>query len=317
MLDFIQNISSIGPKWLSYLCGAGAVFIFVYNIFPDTRVLAARKRLGMEDESIKPKTIGIFKIFYPLYSTLASLFFAGFLPNALVKWIEKKRPLVKKKLIIANLRNEITPDEFIAFGWVMLFVIPVTFYFFFGLLGMEASLIMHLGIWLFAFFFADIWLSGAAKKRQKAIVRALPAVLDLLTLSVEAGLDFIGSIQRMSKRTSKNALMEEFDELLKEIRLGTARSDALRNMSQRLDIDEVASFVTLLIQADQLGSPIGLVLRAQSDQLRSKRFQRAEAAGARASQLILLPLIFCIFPAVFIVIMGPMVVKFLVQGSLF
>jgi len=88
-------------------------------------------------------------------------------------------------------------------------------------------------------------------------------------------------------------------------------------MSKRLDIDEIASFVTLLVQADQLGSPIGLVLRAQSDQLRTKRFQKAEAAGARASQLILLPLIFCIFPAVFIVIMGPMVVKFMTQGSLF
>ncbi|MEZ4819731.1 MAG: type II secretion system F family protein [Bdellovibrionota bacterium] len=110
--------------------------------------------------------------------------------------------------------------------------------------------------------------------------------------------------------------MEELDIVLKEIRLGTTRSDALRNLGERLDIEEIASFTSLLIQADQLGSSIGMVLRAQSDQLQTRRFQNAETAGAKASQLILLPLVFCIFPAVFIVILGPLVIKFLVQGGL-
>jgi len=109
-------------------------------------------------------------------------------------------------------------------------------------------------------------------------------------------------------------MADEFGHMLKEIRLGTSRSDALRNLNHRLEIEEISSFTTLLIQADQLGASIGNVLRAQSDQLRTKRFQNAESAGARASQLILFPLIFCIFPAVFIVILGPTILNMLSQG---
>lgn len=317
MLDFIQQISSVGLKYLSFFCGALSAFVLIFSIFPDTDQLAARKRLGMEDESIQPKNVGIFKMLYRFYSALASLFYSEYFPAWAVAWVEKKRPTVAKKLTIANLRSEITPDEFIAFGLTMALLVPALVYYMFGVAGVNVPAFLHPAILLFGFFYSDIWLAAAVKTRQKKILRALPYTLDLLTLSVEAGMDFIASIQRMSERSKKNALIEELDVLLKEIRLGTARSDALRNLSERLEIEEISSFTSLLIQADQLGSSIGKVLRAQADQLRTKRFQNAETEGAKASQMILLPLVFCIFPAVFIVILGPLVVKFLVQGGLF
>lgn len=317
MLAFIEQISLVGPKYLSYAFGAAAVFILIYSIFPDTNQLAARKRLGIEDESITPKNIGIFKLLYPLYSSVASLFYTSALPGWLVRYIEHKRPTVSKKLTIANLRSEITPDEFIAFSFTMAFLVPLLIYYMLGTVGYNIPAVLHPFILLFGFFYADIWLHQSVQKRKKEILRALPYTLDLLTLSVEAGMDFIASIQRMSERSKKNALIEELEVLLKEIRLGTARADALKSLSLRLEIEEISSFVSLLIQADQLGSSIGTVLRAQADQLRTKRFQKAETEGAKASQLVLLPLVFCIFPAVFIVILGPLVIKFFVQGGLF
>jgi tight adherence protein C len=111
-----------------------------------------------------------------------------------------------------------------------------------------------------------------------------------------------------------NPLIEELKIMLNEISLGNSRAEALRNLSERVEMEEISSFTTLLIQADQLGASIGPVLRAQSDSMRSTRFQRAEMKGARAAQMILFPMIFCIFPAIFIIIIGPVLVRLLTQG---
>jgi tight adherence protein C len=102
--------------------------------------------------------------------------------------------------------------------------------------------------------------------------------------------------------------------MLNEISLGTSRAEALRKLAERVRMEEVSSFTTLLIQADQLGASIGPVLRAQADSLRIHRFHRAEMKGARAAQMILFPLVFCIFPAIFIIILGPLLVRALTHG---
>ncbi len=132
-------------------------------------------------------------------------------------------------------------------------------------------------------------------------------MMDLMTLSVEAGLDFIAAISRVVSFAKPGPLKDEFNQMLKELQIGTIRSDALRNLADRVQISELSSFATILIQADQMGSSIGPVLRAQSDLLRSNRFQKAEREGAKATQKLLIPLVFCILPAVFIVIMGPVI----------
>ncbi len=283
-----------------------SVFFLTLRFFPDEKQAAARKRLGMVDETERPNQIALLRIFRPFYTLL--------LPQISVRKLGPQRTNYHRKLITANMRDEITPDEFMALKVVMTFFIPLLIVYIGVALGFSIPLLGLPILFVLGFVFPDLWLAERVAIRRRAITRALPYTLDLLTLSVEAGLDFIAAIQRLSERTDQNALLLEFNHMLKEIRLGTSRADALKNLSDRLQIEEITSFTTLLIQADQLGASIGQVLRAQSDQLRSKRFQLAEAAGARASQLILLPLVICIFPAIFIVILGPIILSIVQRG---
>lgn len=153
------------------------------------------------------------------------------------------------------------------------------------------------------------------KARWKQILRTLPGAVDVLSLSVEAGLDFQVAMQRFVERASPGALRDEFSTILNDMRLGKTRAEAIRDFGRRVELREVASFVSVLVQADQLGVPIGEVLRSQASVMRVQRFQRAEQEGARASQKLLVPLVFFIFPAVLIVILGPVVLHFIAASE--
>ena len=151
----------------------------------------------------------------------------------------------------------------------------------------------------------EIWLYGAVRRRHLSIQRSLPFVLDLLTLSVEAGLDFISALQRNCKLRRLDPLNEELLRMTKEIQVGSSRKEALRNMANRVRQPDLKSVASALIQADELGVSIGAMLRIQSEQLRSRRFDRAEKLAAEAPVKMLGPLMLCIFPAVFIILLGP------------
>ncbi len=163
---------------------------------------------------------------------------------------------------------------------------------------------------IFGFFFPDFWLVGEVQRRQQEIRRALPYVMDLLTLSVEAGLDFVAGVNKVCEKARSGSLIDELAFFLSEIQVGASRQQALRNLAWLVDMPEIRSFSALLIQADILGASVGPVLRAQSDLIRTQRFQRAERMGAYAAQKILFPLILCIMPAVFIMIFGPIALNF-------
>ena len=153
------------------------------------------------------------------------------------------------------------------------------------------------------------WLRGAVKQRHLAIMRALPFVLDLLTLSVEAGMDFMSALQRNCERRKLDPLNEELIRMTREIQVGTPRRTALRNMSERVRQPDLRAVVHALVQADELGVPIGSILRIQSDQLRSRRFERAEKLANEAPVKMLGPLLLCIFPAVFLILLGPILLQ--------
>jgi tight adherence protein C len=209
--------------------------------------------------------------------------------------------------------DELTPDEFFAWKLVLCIFFPI----FVGqMLGSIFSIHWYWYVIIFVagLFYPDLWLRGQVQARQKKILRAMPYVMDLLTLSVEAGLDFVSGIAKVVEKAKPGPLTEELSFYLHEIQVGTTRSQALRNLAYRINMPETSSFAALLIQADQLGASIGPVLRAQSDLLRTQRFQRAEKAGAAATQKLLFPLVLCIMPAVFIVIFGPIFLNF-VYGS--
>lgn len=164
------------------------------------------------------------------------------------------------------------------------------------------------GVLLFALM-PRIWLKSELKKRHMSIMRALPFVLDLLTLSVEAGMDFISALQRNCQTRKMDPLNEELLRMIREIQLGSPRREALRKMANRVGQADLKSLANALIQADEFGVSIGAILRIQSDQLRSKRFDRAEKLAAEAPTKMLGPLMLCIFPAVFIILLGPVIIQ--------
>ena len=177
-----------------------------------------------------------------------------------------------------------------------------------SLFGSSPLPICAVGVLLFALM-PRLWLQSELKKRHMSIMRALPFVLDLLTLSVEAGMDFISALQRNCQTRKMDPLNEELLRMIREIQLGSPRREALRKMANRVGQTDLKSLANALIQADEFGVSIGAILRIQSDQLRSKRFDRAEKLAAEAPTKMLGPLMLCIFPAVFIILLGPVIIQ--------
>lgn len=154
------------------------------------------------------------------------------------------------------------------------------------------------------FFLPDYWLSRTIRARQQAILLAIPDTLDLLTISVKAGLGFDAALGKVVEKT-QGPLADEFRRTLAEVRIGKTRRDALREMVARTNVTALTNFIGAIIQAEQLGVAIANVLEVQSEQLRIERRQRAEEMAAKAPIKMLFPLVGCIFPSLFIVILGP------------
>ncbi len=154
----------------------------------------------------------------------------------------------------------------------------------------------------------DIWLKSRAQRRKDEVEKNLPDVLDLLTVSVEAGLGFDGALMKVVEKF-KGVLADEFLQVLQEAKMGKPRQEALRDMADRIAVDDLSNFVGSIILADKLGISMGNVLRLQSEQMRQKRRQRAEEKAMKAPVKMLLPMVMFIFPAIFIVLLGPAVIN--------
>lgn len=159
-----------------------------------------------------------------------------------------------------------------------------------------------------------LWLKRTLRERHRELDRALPFVLDLLTLSVEAGMDFMSSIRRIIERRKVDALSEEFIRAVREMQIGRTRREALRDMARRARHPDLSSVVSALCQADELGVGMGTILRIQADQIRQRRFQRAEKLANEAPVKLLFPLVCFIFPSVFLVLLGPILLEMLSTG---
>lgn len=167
---------------------------------------------------------------------------------------------------------------------------------------------------LYGFRMPDIWLAMRIRARQKEIQLALPDMIDLISISVEAGLGLIAAIQRIAERFP-NALSEEFLRTLQEVRLGRAQGEALRDMARRVDVQDLTTLLTAIVQAEQLGLAVSNVLRIQSERLRERRAQRAREMAQKAPIKMTFPLVLFIFPALFIVILGPAMIKIFSQNT--
>ena len=177
---------------------------------------------------------------------------------------------------------------------------------FFGVLGgniAQGLLLAVIGA-LFGYVGPEFWLGGRVKKRQKGILLQIPDALDLLTISVRAGLGFDAALGKVVEKMS-GPLVDEFRRALAEVRVGKARREALRDIVPRTEVQPLTNFIGAIIQAEQLGVSISKVLQVQSEQLRIERRQRAEEQAAKAPIKMLFPLVGCIFPSLFVVILGP------------
>lgn len=220
-------------------------------------------------------------------------------------------------LVAAGMEGLLSGTEFIAIKILMPIVCGGIWCIFMVLLGamMPGSFIAEnvlvlslLGLCWF-YVYPLMWLRGTLKRRHFEIMRALPFVLDLLTLSVEAGMDFMSALQRNCERRKLDALNEELIRMTREIQVGTPRRIALRNLSERVRQTDLKSVTHALIQADELGVSIASILRIQSEQLRARRFDRAEKLANEAPVKMLGPLMLCIFPAVFVILLGPILMQ--------
>ncbi len=218
---------------------------------------------------------------------------------------------LKKKLRMAGSPMGLGASEFVGIK-VVLMISFSAMGFFMGLSGgFESGALMTIAGGLLGTIIPDFWLKSKISERKMEIQYEMPDVLDLLTVSVEAGLGFDSAISKVVEKSS-GVLASEFKGLLHEIRMGKPRREAMIELKDNVDVEDVSSFVATLVQADQLGVSIGKVLRVQSESMRVKRRQRAQEAALKAPIKMLLPLVFCIFPTLFVVLLGPAIINLIV-----
>jgi len=281
-----------------------AIFIIVRVFMEDQDKYKTQEALEEAENSTKGKDQALFlKITKPFYKRY-------FLP--IVQGSKNKqafRNKYRQKIANAGLTKDMSADEFMALKFFM--IIGGPFAFLCARWVMEAtwpiSLTPVMGV--VGYFYPDVWLDGMIKRRADMVLRAMPFIVDMLALSVEAGLDFMAAIQRVIEKAPPSPLTEEFETLIKETKIGSSRAEGLRQLGWRVNIIEINSFCATLIAADSVGASIGPLLKQLSNELRVKRSSRAEQQGATAATKILIPMIFFILPAVLVAIFAPMLLK--------
>lgn len=234
----------------------------------------------------KPLHVRMAGMLWPYYQRIA---------NRLVS--RNKREEYERRLAQAGHPGGITPAGFITGKYLLTF--------FSLLLGLISRSFLILAVLILAGLLApDLFLKANEKKRKNTMLKNLPDVLDLINVSVEAGLGFDAALQKVVDKT-RGPLTQEFEHTLSEINIGKPRREALRDMADRVQVDDITTFLGSIIQADQLGVSITNVLRIQSQQVRNNRRMRAEEAAQKAPIKILIPLVLFIFPTILVVLLGP------------
>jgi tight adherence protein C len=239
------------------------------------------------------------RVIVPLFKKLAD-FAAQFTPE---QQIEETR----KQLELAGKAQTTDPRTFFGTRIMMTLLFGVGAFILFFIISKQSALNAILftgGFTALGYYLPALQLKGQISRRQNNIVKALPDALDLLTICVEAGLGFDAAMGKVYEKWD-NDLAMAFGRVIQEIQLGKLRREALRDMSSRMDVPDVTSFTAAIIQADQLGVSISKILRIQSDQMRVKRRQRAQEKAQQAPVKMLIPMVFLIFPSIWIVLLGP------------
>ena len=241
--------------------------------------------------------------------------------QAFVKWLaslmsKTENPRMAAELRLAGINTR--PNEYYASRLIVM-LLGAVFGFAFGLvirIGILYSLISMVIGFVAVIILMRFSLKSRIKKRKLAVQNQLPEVLDLLSVSVEAGLGFDAALQRISERAS-GPLIDEMNAAYREITLGRPRAEALRNLEQRCGLEEIKTFVAAIIQADQLGISLKNVLKSQAQQMRLLKRQKIEEKAMKAPVKIIMPLVFFVFPVLFIILLGPAVLSIIGMQGVF
>ena len=276
--------------------GAGiALLAYLLNkMLPD---VVADDRTHMD-----PLPAGL-KVIWPLI-LMVSILVENFYTNKVLDQIEKKLQTTGVSYIL-------TAEQFVALRFVAAMITLLLSIIIIAALNPSGALLILSLAALGGYMFPLVWLSDTRKRREIAVIRALPVFLDFTTMAVEAGLNLSGALQQAMIKGPDSPLRNEFAIVMRDLRSGVTRSEALNRMAQRLDIADINTFVNAMVQAEKMGSSMATALRIQSEQRRTERFQRAEKVAMEAPVKLIFPLIMFIFPVTFIVLGFPIAMKFL------
>ncbi len=294
------------PVLMAALAGLGVLIVF-YALAGSRSVDPVQARLSQLG-SMQARTLEEIELQQPIFErTLRPL--ATRLSGLAQRFASpKKIGRTEKRLAMAGNPGNLRTIDFLGLKFVIAAIVGVIAFVLFLLIGNPGfGFFGALALGGLGFFMPEFWLSRRIKKRQKAILLAVPDTLDLLTISVRAGLSFDGALSKVVEKVL-GPLSDEFRRSLAEIRVGKTRREALRDIVGRTNVPALSNFIGAIVQAEQLGVPIAKVLQVQSEQLRIERRQRAEEAAAKAPIKMLFPLVGCIFPSMFIVILGPAII---------
>ncbi|MBC7810904.1 MAG: type II secretion system F family protein [Burkholderiales bacterium] len=243
------------------------------------------------------------RVIIPVLRRLAN-FTANFTPQS---QLESSRRMIE----LAGMAGSLEPTTFFAMRVIATIGLGLgAFMVFFVLsdtIAPGTAILYTLGGAALGYFFPVMWIKSKITRRQQNVVRALPDALDLLTICVEAGLGFDAAMGKVYEKW-ENELAIAFGRVLREIQLGKSRREALKDMSDRMDVPDITSFIAAIIQADQLGVSLTKILRVQSDQMRVKRRQRAQEKAQQAPVKMMIPMVLLIFPSIWIVLLGPSII---------
>ena len=271
--------------------------VLAYNALPDFQKINLSKRfvdeLGAGREA--PGLLKIFRIPIIMFTDLAS----GLR-------LTRTRERYARDLASLGLEKVVTVDQLLALKLTLFSITMVYAVMLLTTIPPFFALLFP----LFGWMYVDLWLKDKISKRRKRIKAQLPFLLDMMTLSVEAGLEFTAAVNKIVTKMDPSPLREELTIFLRQMQLGMSRREALKAMAERCNLQQINSMVSALIQAAEMGSSVGGALRTQSEIMSGERFVEAEKKGAEASQKMLFPMVIFIIPAVMLVILGPLIIQF-------
>lgn len=286
-----------------------SVYLVASSVFSDEEKYKAKETLedaeGADNKKSKNQNDFLLKYTRPFFKRYFSPIVQG------MKNKKKIRDKFKRKLANAGLSKDLSPEDFFAMKLFLIIAFPILFLALRAFLEETWPLAITLFLPFLGFKYPDIWINGKIERRKAEVARSMPFIVDMLALSVEAGLDFVAAMQRIIEKAPPSALTDEFEQLIKETRVGSSRAEALRQLAWRVDTVQVSSFCATLIAADSVGANIAPILKTLSGEMRQKKSADAEKAGATAATKILFPMMFLILPAVAIIIVAPILLEFM------